>query len=61
MLGNPDLPLAEFPAYAQAKAALENAQRNLDHTVVRAPISGIATQVDNIQLGRFVAAGTPVF
>ena len=27
---------------------------------VRAPISGTATQVDNIQVGRFVAAGTPI-
>jgi membrane fusion protein (multidrug efflux system) len=61
LLGNPDLPLAEFPEYAQAKAALDDAQRNLDHTVVRAPMSGTATQVDSIQLGRFVAAGTPVF
>jgi membrane fusion protein (multidrug efflux system) len=60
LLGNPDLPLAEFPEYAQAKAALDDAQRNLDHTIVRAPMSGTATQVDNIQLGRFVAAGTPV-
>ena len=60
LLGNPDLPLAEFPEYAQAKAALDNAQRNLGHTVVRAPISGTATQVDNIQVGRFVAAGTPI-
>ncbi len=61
LLGNPDLPLAEFPEYAQAKAALDNAQRDLDHTIVRAPISGIATQVDKIQVGRYVAAGTPVF
>ena len=60
LLGNPNLPLAEFPEYAQAKAALDNAQRDLDHTVVRAPISGTATQVDNIQVGRFVAAGTPI-
>ena len=60
LLGNPDLPLAEFPEYAQAKAALDNAQRDLDHTVVRAPISGTATQVDNIQVGRFVPAGTPI-
>jgi membrane fusion protein (multidrug efflux system) len=28
---------------------------------VRAPLSGIATQVDNIQIGRFLAAGSPVF
>ena len=61
LLGNPDLPLEQFPPYAQAKAALEQAERNLDHTVMRAPMAGIATQVEQIQLGRFVAAGTPVF
>jgi membrane fusion protein, multidrug efflux system len=60
LLGNAELPLAQFPEYAQAKAALDDAQRNLDHTVVRAPMSGTATQVDNIQLGRFLAAGSPV-
>src|SRR6185312_5501764 len=54
LLGNPDLPLAEFPPYAQAKAAL-------DQTVMRAPMAGIATQVEQIQLGRFVMAGAPVF
>src|SRR5712671_195621 len=61
LIGNPDLPIAQFPAYAQAKAALDQAQRDLDHTVLRAPIAGTATQVDAIQLGRFVAAGTPLF
>jgi membrane fusion protein, multidrug efflux system len=61
LLGNPDLPLEQFPPYAQAKAAFGMAQRNLDHTVLRAPMAGIATQVEQIQLGRFVAAGTPVF
>jgi membrane fusion protein (multidrug efflux system) len=60
LLGNPDLLLEQFPEYAQAKAALEQAQRDFDHTVVRAPISGTATQVDNIQVGRFVPAGTPI-
>lgn len=61
LLGDPDLPLEKFPEYAQAKAVLDNAQRDFDHTIVRAPMPGTATQVDNIQLGRFVAAGTPVF
>jgi membrane fusion protein, multidrug efflux system len=61
LLGNPDLPLDQFPAYVQAKAALDDAQRNLDLTTVRAPMDGVATQVDQIQLGRFTAAGTPVF
>ena len=61
LLGNPELPLEQFPAYMQAKAALDDAQRNLDLATVRAAMDGVATQVEQIQLGRFVAAGTPVF
>jgi membrane fusion protein (multidrug efflux system) len=60
LLGKPDLPLEQFPEYAQAKAALDSAQRDYNLTIVRAPIAGTATQVDNIQLGRFVAAGGPI-
>jgi len=59
--GDPNLPLEKFPAYEQAQAVVDQAKRDLDHTVLRAPISGIATQVDSIQLGRFVIAGAPVF
>ena len=58
--GSPDLPIEQYPAFMQARAALDQAQRDLDHTNLRAPIDGIATQVDNIQLGRYVTAGTPV-
>jgi membrane fusion protein, multidrug efflux system len=61
LLGDPDLPLEKFPPYAQAKAQLDMAQRNFDKTVLRAPMAGTATQVEQIQLGRFVTAGTPVF
>lgn len=61
LLGDTDLPLEKFPPYAQAKSKLENAERNLDHAVVRASMGGIATQVEQIQLGRYVTAGTPVF
>lgn len=61
LLGDANLPLEKFPAYAEAKAAVDNAERDLAHTVLRAPIDGTATQVDNIQLGRFVAAGAPIF
>ncbi len=60
LLGNPDLPLEKFPEYAQTEAALGRAQHDYNFTTVRAPIAGIATQVDNIQLGRFVPAGSPV-
>ena len=61
LLGDPDLPLEQFPAYMQAKAVLDDAQRNLDLTTVRAPMNGTATQVEQIQLGRHVIAGAPVF
>lgn len=60
LLGDPNLPIVQFPEYAQAQAAVTDAERNLRLTTVRAPLAGIATQVDNIQLGRFVAAGAPV-
>ncbi|MDE5442288.1 HlyD family efflux transporter periplasmic adaptor subunit [Bradyrhizobium sp. CSA207] len=61
LLGDTDLPLEKFPPYAQAKSKLDNAERNLDHAVLRAPMGGVATQVEQIQLGRYVTAGTPVF
>ena len=61
LLGNANLKLDDFPPYYQAQAALAQAQRDLDHTEMRAPIDGIATLVDQIQLGRFVVAGSPVF
>ena len=60
LLGNAELPLEQFPPFLQAKATLDQAQRDLNHTTVRAPLAGNATQVDNIQLGRYVNAGTPV-
>jgi membrane fusion protein (multidrug efflux system) len=60
LLGNPDLPIEQYPPYQQAKAVVEQAERDLDHTTLKSPIDGTATQVDNIQLGRFVTAGTPI-
>ncbi|MGE3149359.1 MAG: HlyD family secretion protein, partial [Pseudorhodoplanes sp.] len=59
--GDPSLPIEKFPPFQQNQAALEQAQRDLDHAVLRAPIAGVATQVDSIQLGRYVTAGMPLF
>jgi membrane fusion protein (multidrug efflux system) len=61
LLGDTNLPIEKYPPYAQAAAALDQAKRDLDHTVLRAPIAGMATQVSSIQMGRYVTAGTPVF
>ena len=61
LLGDPELPIEKYPPFVQASAALDKAKRDLDHTVLRAPIAGMATQVASIQLGRYLTAGTPVF
>ncbi len=61
LLGDENLAIEKYPPYAQAAAALDQARRDLDHTVLRAPIAGMATQVASIQMGRYVSAGTPVF
>ena len=59
--GGPDASIDNFPDYMQAKAGLDDAERNLRNTKVVAPIDGVATQVPEIQVGRVAAAGQPVF
>jgi membrane fusion protein (multidrug efflux system) len=59
--GKPDAPLEQYPAYLEAKAQVEDAERNLANATIASPIAGVATQVTQIQLGRFVMAGAPIF
>ena len=56
--GNPDIPVTEHPLYQQAKAQVDEAQRQLDHASVRAPFSGIVTQVDALQPGTYLVSQT---
>jgi len=48
----------EHSAYRTAKAALESAELNLDHTIVRAPFGGVASKVP--EPGAYVTPGSPV-
>lgn len=59
--GNPDLPVEQFPEYMQAKAAVDEAQRQLDHTVVKAPFAGVATNVNAIQVGTYLSPAQTAF
>lgn len=59
--GNPDLPDAEAPAYLSAQAAVAEAQRQLDHTVVRAPFDGVVGEVDSLQPGTLVISAMSAF
>jgi membrane fusion protein (multidrug efflux system) len=59
--GNPDIPVDQHPQYLQAQAQVEEAQRELDHTVVVAPFAGIVTDVPAIAPGKYLAASTTAF
>ena len=61
LAGKPDLPVEQMPAYQQAQAQVAEAQRELAHSVVRAPYGGIVTQVNKLQPGMFLPAGTAAF
>lgn len=56
--GNPDIDAKQHPQYLQQLAQVEEMQRQLDHTVVRAPFSGIVTQVAALQPGTYLVAQT---
>src|SRR5579872_2769889 len=59
--GNPNLPAEQTPAYLKAKAAVDEAQRQLDHTVVHAPFDGIVGEVDSLQPGTLVISAMSAF
>jgi membrane fusion protein (multidrug efflux system) len=56
--GDANLPLEKYPQWQQAKAQLDEAQRQLDHTVIRAPFAGIVTMVDAVQIGTYLVSQT---
>ncbi len=58
LAGNPDIPVVQHPQYLQAKAQVDEAQRELDHTIVRAPFDGVVTQVDALQPGTYLVSQT---
>lgn len=56
--GAVDGAVAEQPAYRAAEAARDAAALDLEHTIVRAPIDGIASRVPVV--GRYAAPGSAV-
>lgn len=59
--GNPDVDVHTMSDYLMAKAKLDEAQRELDHSVIYAPFSGVVTMVDTVQKGMYLAASTAAF
>jgi len=56
--GSVDTPVEQIPQYMQAKAALDKAELDLAHTIVKAPFTGIASNMP--QPGQYVAPGGAV-
>jgi len=59
--GNPDLPIDSFPDVMKARATVAEAQRQLDHTIVRAPFDGIVTAVSSLQPGTLIISAMSAF
>ena len=59
--GNAELDVTSAPQYLQAKAQVDELRRQLAHTEVHAPFAGVATQVETMQPGMYLAAATPGF
>lgn len=59
--GDPEAPIDSQPGVQTAQAALDRAELDLSYTVVHAPIDGILTKVEQLRVGDYVNAGTPLF
>jgi len=59
--GDADIPTAQHPQYRQAEAQVAEAQRQLDHTVIKAPFGGMVTSVPSIAPGKYLAASATAF
>ncbi len=54
-------PVEDNPRYREAAAQRDEAARELDHTVVRAPFAGVVTDVPALAPGRYLPASTTAF
>ena len=59
--GSPDIPLDRHPQVAEAQAALDHALLELSYTTVRAPMTGIVTEVQHLQVGDYLPLATKAF
>ena len=59
--GDPDILVEQHPRYLDAMAHRNEAARQLDHAVVKAPFAGIVTNVPAIAPGKYLQASMTAF
>lgn len=59
--GAPDGPVEQQPRYKEAVAQRDEAARQLQHTIVKAPFAGIVTDVPALAPGKYLPASTTAF
>jgi membrane fusion protein (multidrug efflux system) len=59
--GDPNIPIERHPRYRDAVARRDEAARQLDHAVVKAPFAGIVTNVPSIAPGKYLQASMTAF
>jgi membrane fusion protein (multidrug efflux system) len=59
--GNANGSVEQNPQYQQAEAQVREAQRQLDHSIVRAPFGGVVSEVDALQPGTLVISAMSAF
>ncbi len=59
--GDASQPIEQNPLYLEAKSAVDDAQRELADTTVRAPFDGVVTNVNALQPGSYLDAAQQAF
>jgi membrane fusion protein (multidrug efflux system) len=59
--GDINKPIDQFPDYQSGLADVAEAERQLNHTTVRAPFDAIATNVEQLQPGQYLTAASSAF
>src|SRR6185437_12791140 len=59
--GTADLPVDRHPSVEEAQAQLDRESLDLSYTTIKAPIDGIVTRVDQLQVGDYINKATPAF
>jgi membrane fusion protein (multidrug efflux system) len=59
--GDTTAPVDSRPAVREAQATLDRAKLNLSYTTVKAPMDGIVTKVEQLQVGDYINAVVPLF